>query len=99
MVTGQQGCNRINSCLGPFGKTMPIKTLQMYLTQAALPGHPWAFSAWTHMRQIENYWDFVMVMGVNVWTFEAILVPFSTVCHKLIDALWIQQVDWPVMIL
>ena len=51
----------------------------MYLTYADLAGHPRASSAWMHMRQIGNNWVSITVMGIDVRTFEALLVPFSSV--------------------
>ncbi|KNZ44953.1 hypothetical protein VP01_863g2 [Puccinia sorghi] len=51
-----------------LGKTMPIRSLQTYRTRANLP-------------EIGNNWAFITVMGIDVWTFGAILVlvPFSSV--------------------
>ena len=69
---------------------MAIQTLQMYLTCTDLAGHPQAFSAWMHMRQIGNNQAFIMVMGIDVWTFEALLVPFSSVW----DSSTITQLDF-----
>ena len=65
------------AALALLRKPMPIRTLRTYLTRADLPGHPWVSSAWTHMWQIVNNRAFIMVMGIDVRTFEAILVPFS----------------------
>ncbi|KNZ50982.1 uncharacterized protein VP01_4145g3 [Puccinia sorghi] len=37
-----------------------------------------AFSAWMHMQQIGNDQYFITLMGINVWMYVVILVPFST---------------------
>ena len=67
------------AALALLGKSLPIQTLRTYLTRADLTGHPRAFSAWMHMREIGNDRAFITVMGIDVRTFEAILVPFSAV--------------------
>ena len=65
------------AALALLRKPMPIRTLRTYLTRADLPGHPRVSSAWTHMRRIGNDRAFITVMGIDVRTFEGILVPFS----------------------
>ena len=92
------------------GKTMTIQILKMYLTSMGFLGHPQAFSAWMHMQQIGNNWVSITVMGIDVRTFEALLVPFSSIWDSSTitqldvnpygnpsphNVLWIPQVDWP----
>ena len=59
------------------GKPTQLRTLRTYLTRDDLPGHPRFNSAWTHLRAVGNDCAFVTVMGLDVKTFESILVPFS----------------------
>jgi hypothetical protein len=63
--------------LAIFGKPVVHRSLQTYLTQQDLPGNPCTRSAWTHMRSVRTNRAFVTVMGVDVQTFESILVPFD----------------------
>ena len=79
----------IIAALAILGQTMPLRSIRTYLTRPDLPGHPRASSAWTHMREIGNNWAFITVMGIDVRTFEAILVPFSSAW----DSSTISQLD------
>ena len=63
--------------LAVLGTPVPFRSLRTYLTRPDLPGNPRTNSAWTHMRSVGNDWAFVTVMGIDVRTFEAILVPFD----------------------
>jgi hypothetical protein len=60
-----------------LGKPVVHWSLQTYLTQQDLPGNPRTRSVWTHMHSVGNDRAFVTVMGVDVQTFESILVPFD----------------------
>ena len=64
--------------LALLGRSTQLRTLRTYLTRADLSGHPRIQSAWTHMRSVGNDRAFVTVMGLDVQTFESILVPFAT---------------------
>jgi hypothetical protein len=63
--------------LAVLGKPVAIQSLRTYLTQPDLPGNPCTNSTWTHMRAVGNDQAFITVMGINVRTYEAILVPFD----------------------
>jgi hypothetical protein len=63
--------------LAVLGEPVPIRSLRMYLTQQDLPGNPRTSSAWTHMRAVGSDRAFITVMGLDVQTFESILVPFN----------------------
>ncbi|PLW42722.1 hypothetical protein PCANC_07918 [Puccinia coronata f. sp. avenae] len=63
--------------LAVLGKPVAIRSLRTYLTRPDLPGNPRTNSAWTHMRAVGNDRAFVTVMGIDVQTFEEILVPFD----------------------
>jgi hypothetical protein len=63
--------------LAVLGKPVAIRSLQTYLTRPDLPGNPRTNSAWTHMQAVGNDRAFVTVMGIDVQTFEEILVPFD----------------------
>ena len=61
-----------------LGRSSQLRTLRTYLTRADLSGHPRIDSPWTHMRSVGNDRAFITVMGLDVQTFESILLPFST---------------------
>jgi hypothetical protein len=63
--------------LALLGKRVPIRTMRTYLTRPDLTGNPRGTSAWNHLRAVGNDRAFITVMGVDVRTFEALLVPFS----------------------
>jgi hypothetical protein len=63
--------------LAVLGKPIPIRSLRTYLTRQDLAGHPRTSSAWTHLQSIGNDRAFVTVMGIDVATFESLLVPFD----------------------
>jgi hypothetical protein len=63
--------------LSVLGKPVAIQSLQTYLTQPDLPGNPRTNSAWTHMCAVGNDRAFITFMGIDVQTYEAILVPFD----------------------
>jgi hypothetical protein len=63
--------------LALMGKHSPIWSIQTYLTCKDLPGHPRFCSTWTHMREVGNNQAFITVMGIDLATFESILVPFN----------------------
>jgi len=63
--------------LALIGKQVPIRTMRTYLQWSDLFGNPWGRSAWTHLQDCGNDRAFITVMGVDVGTFEALLVPFS----------------------
>ncbi|OAV94231.1 hypothetical protein PTTG_00610 [Puccinia triticina 1-1 BBBD Race 1] len=63
--------------LGLSGKRFSIRTLRTYLTRADLAGHPQFNSVWAHMRAVGNDRAYMTTMGVDLQTFESLLVPFS----------------------
>jgi hypothetical protein len=63
--------------LAVWGEPVPIQSLWTYLTQQDLPGNPCTSSALTHMHAIGSNRAFITVMGLDVQTFESILVPFN----------------------
>jgi hypothetical protein len=63
--------------LAILGEPVPIRSLRTYLTRQDLPGNPCTSSAWTHMRAVGSNRAFITVMGLDVQTFESILVPFD----------------------
>ena len=62
-----------------LGKRSPIRTLRTYLTREDLAGHPCHSSPWTHLRNVGNDRAFITTMGVDVQTFESLLVPFELI--------------------
>ena len=64
--------------LAYLGKRGPIRTLRTYLTCEDISGHPRYSSPWTHLRQAGNDRAFITTMGVDVRTFEALLIPFES---------------------
>jgi hypothetical protein len=65
------------TALALIGKQSPMRSIRTYLTCKDLPGHPRFCSTWTHMQEVGNNQAFITVMGINVATFESILVPFD----------------------
>jgi hypothetical protein len=60
--------------LALLGKRVPIRT---YLTRPDLTENPQGTSAWNHLRDVGNDRAFITVMGVDVQTFELLLIHFS----------------------
>ena len=63
--------------LALLGKQVPIRTMRTYLTRPDLTGNPQGTSAWNHLWDVGNDQEFITVMGVDVWTFELLLIHFS----------------------
>ena len=63
--------------LAILGAPIHFRTIQTYLTRDDLAGHPRFSSAWVHLRNVGNDRAFITTMGVDVKTFEMLLVPFS----------------------
>ena len=57
--------------------------LRRYLTQDNLAGNPWDSSPWTHLHKVGNNRAFIIKMGVDVCTFETLLLPFELVWGSL----------------
>jgi len=65
-----------------LGKQFPIQMIRTYLTRDYLAGNPRNSSPWTHLRNIGNDCAFITTMGIDVQTFESLLVPFESLWNS-----------------
>ena len=65
--------------LALLGAPFPFRSIRTYHTCKDLAGHPRISSPWLHLQYVGNNRAFITTMGIDVRTFEMLLIPFSNI--------------------